>query len=331
MLDSKIIGRYIEEDNKVKHFWTGSGIEFTTNSPELVLKVFAEYSKFEIWVAVELNGARILRTMLLPGMNAIPVFRNLNPNEAKRVRVIRDSQATLDEDANYMSVVEAEDFAGNKIPTTATPDNKLSIEFIGDSITSGEGLKGAKEDMDFAYCYTSFDGNYASLVARELDADYSVISQCGYGISCGWNNDPSMKLPVVYKYADGRSREYNFEKKFDYVVINLGTNDNGAMYQEPFEGYKTSREEFREGMVDFLNYVMEKNPDSKIIWIIGMCEIDLAGEIKAVIESMNSSRITFLKAKSCDELDFGERSHPGPLTHREAAKMVIEEITHPHN
>jgi len=326
MINARIIGRYTEEEDKIKHIWTGSGIEFRTNAPELCLQIFAEYDLHEIWVAVELNGARILRTMLLPGMNTIPVYKNMDPATPKTVRIIKDSQAFLDDDAHYMSVLKVTDLSGKDVTTEATPKKNIAIEFIGDSLTSGEGLIGASDDMDFAYCYTSFKGNYARLIADALDADYSIISQCGYGVVCGWNNDPAMNMPEVYKYADGKNTPYSFEKAFDYVVINLGTNDNGAFFQEPYRGFQIDLEMFISKTREFLKFVMDKNPSAHIIWTVGMCRIELEEVIKEEVTKLGSPRVSFVHLPSCDELDHGSRNHPGPLTHKEAANTLLEII-----
>lgn len=78
------------------------------------------------------------------------------------------------------------------------PERNLKIEFIGDSITSGEGDIGAKAETDWISMFFSAENNYAVMVSRALNADIRVSSQSGWGVCCGWNNDPNSAIPPIY-------------------------------------------------------------------------------------------------------------------------------------
>ena len=79
------------------------------------------------------------------------------------------------------------------------PERNLKIEFIGDSITSGEGATSArKRKLNWISMFFSAENNYAVMVSRALNADIRVSSQSGWGVCCGWNNDPNSAIPPIY-------------------------------------------------------------------------------------------------------------------------------------
>lgn len=46
--------------------------------------------------------------------------------------------------------------------------------------------------------FFSAENNYAVMVSRALNADIRVSSQSGWGVCCGWNNDPNSAIPPIY-------------------------------------------------------------------------------------------------------------------------------------
>ena len=68
------LGRTTGTDS-VNLFWTGSGIELEFTGSELWLLLNADYDEFEPWIAVELNGARIIRMPVNKGKNEVCLFR----------------------------------------------------------------------------------------------------------------------------------------------------------------------------------------------------------------------------------------------------------------
>ncbi len=45
--------------------------------------------------------------------------------------------------------------------------------------------------------YMSSSENYATFTAKALDADYRIISQGGWGVYCGWDNDVRHNIPFL--------------------------------------------------------------------------------------------------------------------------------------
>ena len=151
-------------------------------------------------------------------------------------------------------------------------DNPIYIEFIGDSITCAYGnlgQDGVSVNVDSPLHQDATQG-YAYITAKNLNADFSLVSYSGIGAKYGYNG---FDMPVFYPaqaYPYDTSA-YNFEKRQpDIVVIALGTNDSNNA---------PDKTEMKKGFDELLVMVREKNPKAKIVWIYGMMTNDVDKEI----------------------------------------------------
>ncbi|MCQ2482582.1 MAG: hypothetical protein MJ153_03770 [Clostridia bacterium] len=339
--DKKInkLGRCIVQKDYSEFFWTGSGIEFITDTANIILDVEAEYAGLDIWLTVEVNGALVQRVMLLPGKNRIGILHSMEEGKDKRVRILKETQ--LDVDApHYVRFLGLTDFEGNEISLKEPPHYDMQIDFYGDSLTTGEGLYGKEGEMDFAAVYMGFRNGYARITSDVLNANYRVCSQSGWGVKSGFDNCILKTIPSIYKYTDGKSIQYDFaSNQADFVVINLGTNDWGAFNSEAWispegkmyklrldenkKAYPEDAEKFIEAAVAFLNELQVKYRDSKFVWMIGMCPNGIHEYIRTAISRCSEpERVRFLEVES--SVDYGSREHPGPIGHRDAADKLIQ-------
>lgn len=83
------------------------------------------------------------------------------------------------------------------------PAPAYRLEFIGDSITSGEGAIGAKQEEDWVSAFFSAVPHYARLTAEALGAEWRIISQSGWGLLSGWDNDPRHRVMDYYEQVCG--------------------------------------------------------------------------------------------------------------------------------
>lgn len=163
-------------------------------------------------------------------------------------------------------------------------DSKYFIEFIGDSITTGYGnlypndSDGEKGANAAANEYVDGTRSYAVLAAKEVGADYSVVAQQGIGIVKGWYEHTMLQKYTETCYQCDRHEEWNFPRKADVVVINLGTNDAGF-----YGSGQVTLEKVKKGIRDFLDLVKSKNPDAKILWAYGMMDRFLGSYIEEAI------------------------------------------------
>ena len=350
----KVLGRTSKEAPDVV-FWTGSRYEMNVKASYLTAVIEADYGMQEQWIAVLINGAPVCRMPLQKGLNEVIVFRNRDAGIVRNVRIIKEVQPMGGDGANYIRLTEIKT-DGELLPVE---EPKLRIEFVGDSITSGEGGIGAHDEMDWvAQLFSAYD-NYAYKTAEALSADYQVVSQSGWGMYCGYNNDIHMNVPGIYDKvcalvsADGEG-VYGSQEAYDHssfkpdvVVINLGTNDSGACnseaYTDPETGnvYKLSKnadgkldeasaKAFDEAARAFLAKLRKARPESCLLWVYGMLGMDMEEAIKDAIkgyrEESGDSNVDYCRLPDTTKDAFGSRCHPGHPAHERAAEVLVGKI-----
>jgi len=147
-------------------------------------------------------------------------------------------------------------------------DQKLHIEYVGDSISCGYGVLSSNTNDGK---YTAQDGSlaYPYMLSSALNADYSITALSGQGLFCG---NPG--LQEGYRYAckeKNSSQKYAFERKADIVVINIGTNDYYYSVGGGTPHINLTEAQFKEGYYNFIRQVKEANgEDCQILCLYGM-------------------------------------------------------------
>lgn len=349
----KIYGRTDRTQDPLPLFFNGSGIEVNVTGSELWIDIDVDFDTHEPWIWTALNGAFMSRQMLMKGTYSLCLFRGMSPDTVKNFKFFRELQA-MSEDDLCRILIKGFRSDGKFLPVS---DRRFKLEFIGDSITSGEGTYGALEDTDWLAMYMGSSRNYARMVSDALDAEYRLFSQGGWGVLSGWDNDPRHNIPSRYEklcgLAGGEINEklgagkpYDFESwKPNAIIVNLGTNDASAFNQpewtDPITGqtFKQHKEpdgsynendlaRFKQAVTDFLHMIRKNNPDSHIIWCYGMLGYDLTF---AITDAMNTyqretgdTNIAFLQLPNTTEETVGSHAHPGEKSHARAAKVLIE-------
>ena len=156
------------------------------------------------------------------------------------------------------------------------PDRK--IEFIGNSITCGYGNEGLKKEEGFDYSTENHYYSYASIAARQLNAQHWVVARSGIGAYRNYGEaktgSPRSCMPVQYEYTgyayDLKLREeasflrekWDFSRyQPDVVCINLGTNDLST------NNYDLKL--LKQGYQKLLKLVRQHNPKAKIVFLTG--------------------------------------------------------------
>lgn len=163
-------------------------------------------------------------------------------------------------------------FYGVKSKNVQQVDKKTSttIEYIGDSITCGFGADTEEIPCDTGTWYDQHNAYlaYGPLVARQLNAGYSLSSVSGMGIYRNWNDEdtaPIMNDVYATTNLDGdMTKRWDFSnKKPDLVSICLGTNDlsdgDGQKPRKPFDSDK-----FVNGYIALVKKVFDVYPNTKV-------------------------------------------------------------------
>ncbi|WP_338551573.1 GDSL-type esterase/lipase family protein [Paenibacillus sp. KS-LC4] len=347
----KVHGRTTGRLAPLTLFWTGSSVELNAQGSELWIEVEVNYDQYEPWISILINGIPVSRQMLTAGRYWVCIFRGMSEAAIKNVRIIKDLQA-MSADSSCLLQIHAVKGDGEFTPIEAKP---YRIEFIGDSITSGEGAIGAKAEVDWIPMWFSAVDNYTAMTAEALNADYRVLSQSGWGVLSSWDNNPHGNLPQYYEQvcglltgennqALGALDKNDFDSwQPDVVVINLGTNDGGAFHSpawvDPATGqsYKqrlkddgTFEDEdvkaFEEAALRFLIKIRKYNPNAHIIWAYGMLGLPMMPAIyravNAYSQQSGDKQLSVFQLPHTTDETVGARQHPGRLAHEKAAKEL---------
>jgi lysophospholipase L1-like esterase len=337
-------------------FWTGSGIELNARGSELWIEVEADYDVCEPWINIVINSVSVSRQMLTAGRYWVCVFRGMDASNIKNVRIVKETQAMNGDQGCYLQI-HAVKFDGELMPIEEKP---YKFEFIGDSITSGEGVIGAKVENDWIPMWFSSLYNYASITAETLNAEYRIISQSGWGVLTSWDNNPHCNIPEYYSKVCGlltgqkneclgAFQENNFDSwQPNVVVVNLGTNDAGAFnspeWKDEVTGeahkqklnddgtfYEKDLEAFEAAVCNFIGQLRKYNNKANIIWVYGMLGIPMLPSIYRAVDSYvkntGDKKVSVFQLPNTTEETVGARSHPGRLSHEKAAKELAEYIS----
>ena len=322
------MGRAANGAEGIDFFWSASGFEVNSNGSELWAQIASDYDKFEVWISVWLNGVQTARLMLNKGTNDVCLYRNLPAAKAKNIRVYKETQAMGDDD-KHRFLLKSLSTDGDLLPVTPQP---LRIEFIGDSITSGEGTVGAKGETDWTSIFFGATKTWAFKLARMVGADFNVISQSGWGVVCGYDGNLSHALPKYYgevcSVANrfGGEREWDFSNfEPDWVIVNLGTND-----QNPCQSRPDIAEIFEAGVISFLTKIRAGNPKAKIVWCYGMIGHILAEQIERAVDAYKKQSgdkdVQYILLPEIDMEKTGALSHPTEAQQQEAADYLRSHI-----
>jgi len=319
----KYIGRYLIKEDITYLLQSGSAIEFYLNakSAEIILAgdgtsiYHEEYEKPRY--AIYVNDNILLDTTMGEREKTVLLFNNEKEMEIK-IKVILLSEAIFG-GIGIKSIHVISSVSNNNI-IRPTEKKKLSIEYVGDSITCAYGIEAKAPSEYFETKTQNFEKSYAFIASKELDYDYSVVCYSGCGI-ISTGNIMSQRYTKI-NYFSSTNNEWDFEKNHnDIIVINLGTNDFGYVW-----GFRI--DEYVEKYADFLQLVREKNPDSYIVCLLGMmgCE-DLFPLINEAINITGDKKIySYLLPAQRLEDGIGAEYHPNVVSHAKWGKLVAKII-----
>lgn len=348
----RVLGRNNGQLDPLTLFWHGSGVEFTVKAKELWMEFNIEYENFEQWISIWIDGALISRHILLKGKSLVPIFLNADPNNARHVRVLKEVQPMTEDSINLFQI------CGVRTDGTfeKTEEKQVKLEFIGDSLTSGEGTIGAVPEMTWNSMVMGASFAYPLLTADALNAECRIMSKGGWGVFCSYDGDPTKNIPAYYEQICGmleREKELaagsgdanDFSAwQSNAIIINLGTNDDSAFHSEPaypdgitgelLDQKMISEDEYeaesvkrvQDAVIQFLKMLRKNNPETYLIWAYGSFEQTLAKYIKEAVEiyvkESGDIKAEAIKFPTFTEDLKGSREHPGRAWHGQVVEFL---------
>ncbi len=318
----KLIGRTDVSDTGIVPHTTASGIAFYSDCSgriDLTIKgdktlfdaqYFIVYVDGEIHKRIELDhrikGRSVIETVI--------AAENLEPG-MHRIEILRETEE-INAQCEFLSIA----LNGEMTPVVEAP---MLIEFVGDSITTGYGAypfsyADAGDPIDHPSRQAGTK-SYAYLTARALGMDIQVCCTSGYGAEVGWNGD-GVNMQDMYEYTafhHNRQVEWGFERTADIVVINLGTNDNGA---RKAKGVPESQ--VLAGMKNLTEIVKKRNPDAKIVWATGMMGITFKKGLTEMVEELGGADAGYYFCILPTGMS-GGGGHPDEAEHLAASETLI--------
>lgn len=260
--------------------WSGSGFDVNVSGSGGTMTLGYK-SSYASYVAVLVDGAQIWRGQL--ASSAAGSLSVTIPSGAHTVRVVKETQLSSSATAYWYFTTLA--FGGT---VEAAPANKgLYIEFIGDSITCGDGALGEYEPgVKWLGAHDSATNVFAYYTAQKLGADYSLVARGGIGLFTGVSAEEGTTQKVgmqdIYNYVSGYNQdngEYSFSRQPDVVIIELGANDS--------TGNTAALDRWDELINAFVDQVRSKNPNAHIV--LHSTNAGKYGRLMKLVESRKAS------------------------------------------
>jgi lysophospholipase L1-like esterase len=227
---------------------------------------------------------------------------------------------------------------------------KLTIEFIGNSLTCGYGNEVSIEAPPAGNPNVGFHSKnennylaYGAITARKLNAEYRCVAYSGRGMYRNNTGTETGTTPKIYDKIfpdEATSLRWDFTKDIvDVLVINVGTND----FNPESRGDFVNEEIFIKTYCAFLDDLRSKYPNAKIVCVVGNAMSDYWPEgrncwtriqtyVQAIVNTQikkGDSAVYYFKLDP-QSPPYGEDWHPTVATHfkmAEALTPFIKEIT----
>ena len=326
--EARLLGRFDPAQPDLPMHWTRSGVKLRIRCTALDAEFSAAHGVHPPWLMVRVDGAPVARMVLPDGRHWLRLLDGMDPAVFHTVEILRDTQP-IEGEPEILVTLHALRSDGE---TEALPEPTLRIECVGDSLTSGEGIVGPHDAMEWISVWMCGE-NYPQFLTELLDAEVTHCSQGGWGVYWGWDTSRHSCIPDIYDTvcaheAAGRVPFDFAANPADVVVINLGTNDASGIDTLPEAERPAMRRTVAEAAERFLRHVREVRPEALILWAYGMCDHRLTAELRGVVEKLRAEdpKLAYVDLPQVTPEETGSRMHPGIPNHRRAAEAIAAVI-----
>lgn len=199
----------------------------------------------------------------------------------------------------------------------------LKIEFIGDSITSAQGI--------------DYSLSYVVEASRILNAQFHVIARGGMGLyKNSGNGGANASLPYYYQFSElqGTKKENAYNYHADLVVINIGANDAFNLTTKITDAAEADAYivEFEKRYYELIDEVLVANPDASVLCTYAqlIAQDDIIKSIEAAVARYKADHPevkidTFRFASTFDRAE-NDAGHPGTATHKRDGEDLAKKI-----
>lgn len=330
-----VTGRTIALDAGLALDLSASSMRFYTTGGGDVSLAGTVGGNNQIYFTVYIDGERQPTRVMFPKGESTQVIAKDLSNEKHLIEFVRQTEGQFGTFTAEKITMKGSLF-GNK-----PAEKKLYIEFIGDSITCGNGSLCKYlaaddflnylpeqtstcirhgENKDAQWVEEDATNSFAYLTARKLNADCSLVSYSSMGLTRSWTKPYEYNMQQHYAKGaflreGGETYDFSTARKPDFVVVNIGTNDYGRVN----EG--VTQDVYKTAVKNFINQIREAygDPDLKIVWAVGLMGDGCYTWAKAAIDSLNDENLYTYKFTSGQ---LGHGGHPTIEQHATAATAL---------
>jgi hypothetical protein len=330
--DVRLIGRMDYSRKPLALDWTGSGVEFRFRGSDAWARLEAPAAAPIMWMIVLADGMPITRFPVEPGIRMYPLLLGLEAEQERTVTLMKETQC-MPGSPEATVLLHSIRIDGEMLPL---PVRDHRIEFIGDSLTSGEGALAAKDNMEWVTPWFTSRGNYSWYACDALNAERSILSQSGWGVNWDYQHTEANNMADAYEYTVGvlhgpEAEARGCRKLWDFsrwqpeiVCIRLMTNDNNGILEKGTG--ETDRETAIQGAMNLIRKVRKYNPQAKIVWILPSsdCGPELAAEAVRRMQGEGMKNLYAFALPDYGPEDAGARWHPNAEYNRKVGIMLGE-------
>jgi lysophospholipase L1-like esterase len=315
------VGRVDTTDpTKPKFGWGGVGFVARISGTSLSVQVNNDNTVFFQPVVDGTAGPRLRAAA---GMTTLQVATGLTAG-THTIELYRETEAS-------QGVTQLVGITGSTLMSPPTYSGRL-IETIGDSISAGYGNLGTEVhtnncSTNAAPCHYTADTqadyqSYSALVARALNADYSIVANSGWGLYKDISGGTTNLMPRVWEqiYMTGTAPPtWDFGIKADAVIINLGTNDTS--------GGRLAGAGFKDALKTFVGSVRSKYPSAWIFPVTGpmmsaASTTEIKGYMQAAITELGDAKMFYVDLGTQACMSTGCDYHPNVAEHQRLAGIL---------
>ena len=322
----KLLGRTKEKEGKLLLKDSYTGISFyCKGSITLTITPENEADKDScpyVGIVVDDDILNVTKVAVTKELKNIKFLKNDGKlHKAEVVKLTEEQYGNI-----WLSNLNFED--ESSVKKTETSDK--SILFIGDSITAGYGVNGTDGEGDFTTFEENILGSSAIFTARRTGAEAFVFARSGNGIISGWI-PPEIDVPnkdgIIQNFFPFEGDTFTAP---DFILINLGTNDNSYVKGKE-ERIKLFKNEYKK----FIINLRKLYPLAKIIIAYGVMDTELLPAIRDLVkeykEQSGDKNLLFAGLEKQKESEgIGAAGHPGITVNERVAdslaKVILENI-----
>lgn len=306
--DVKILGRTPIKGTGIITGWPGTGFEMKVKSNGNPMKICVNAGTNTAstpYFCVYVDGQQVDRPLIMGTMEYAVEL----PAGEHTVEFFRDSANS----PGVLCSIDYVDFDGEILPPVY---KDLYIEVVGDSIACGLGSLGEyTPGTDWVNEEHSVSNSFGWYVAQDFNADISVIAKGGIGAVKAANDK---NMPQIYMQINGYLDDtpYDFARKPDLVIVELGANDGSFTEAEFSSGLKLVYQMILQGY----------GQDTKILWVGKNEKFCAAAEKIATELGITAYAMTHKYGVSGSGPSIAAAAHPNKDEHREYANAITQYI-----